>query len=196
MNPQDDWGRWGDDWLQQPTVDVERLRRRVQRKRRQMRVMVGIEMALALFAVGQLVRLLLMPGVTERWKIWAGLAFLLMAATVYLALRARRGTWRSATEDIPGLLRLTAERARAGIRLAWMNILSVPVLLAISLPIAAPWLAPSRWRHDPVLQRVLLFQLVINGVVIGALLVFFVAYIRRQRRRLREVETMLREYAD
>ena len=271
MNPQDDWGRWGDDWLQQPTVDVARLRRRVQRKRWQMRVMVGIEMALALFAVGQLVRLLLMPGVTERWKIWAGLAFLLMAATVYLALRARRGTWRSATEDIPGLLRLTAERARAGIRLAWMNILSVPVLLAISLlmpgvterwkiwaglafllmaatvylalrarrgtwrsatedipgllrltaeraragirlawmnilsvpvllaislPIAAPWLAPSRWRHDPVLQRVLLFQLVINGVVIGAVLVFFVAYIRRQRRRLREVEALLREYAD
>jgi preprotein translocase subunit YajC len=47
-----------------------------------------------------------------------------------------------------------------------------------------------------VLQRVLLFQLVINGVVIGAVLVFFVAYIRRQRRRLREVEALLREYAD
>lgn len=196
MNPQDDWGRWADDWRRQPTVDVDRLRRRVQRKRRQMRVMVGVEAALALFAVGQIVRLLLMPGVTGRWKIWAGLAFLLVAAVAYLSLRVRRGTWRAATDGVPDLLRMTAERARAGIRLAWMNILSVPVLLAITLPIAAPWLAPSRWRHDPALQHLLLLQLGINGAIIMALLIFFAGYIRRQRRRLREVEVLLREYAD
>lgn len=196
MKPQDDWSRWGDDWRQQPTVDVDRLRRRVHRKRRQMRVMVGIEMALALFAVTQVVRLLLTPGLAERWKIWAALAFLLVAVAVWLSLRTRRGTWRSATDSVPDLLRMTAKRARAGIRLAWLNILSVPVLLAITLPIAAPWLAPSRWRDDPVLQRVLLLQVGINGVVIIALLIFFADHIRRQRRRLREVEALLREYAD
>lgn len=196
MNPQDDWGRWADDWQQQAAVDVDRLRRRVQRKRRQMRVMVGVEVAIALFAVGQIVRLLLMPGVTERWKVWAALAFLLVAGMTYLSLRARRGTWRAATEGVPDLLRMTAKRARAGIRLAWMNILSVPVLVAITLPIAAPWLAPSRWRHDPALQHLLLLQLGINGVLIGALVVFFAVYIRRQHRRLREVEALLREYAD
>ena len=196
MNPQDDWSRWGDDWQRQPAVDVDRLRRRVRRKRRQMRAMVGIEAALALFAVGQVVRLLLMPWATGRWRIWAGLAFLLVAGMVWLSLRARRGTWRAATESVPDLLRLTAERARAGIRLAWLNIFSVPVLLAITLPIAAPWLAPSRWRHDPGLQHLLLLQLGINGALVVALLLFFAGYIRRQRRRLREVEALLREEAD
>ena len=196
MSLQDDWSRWGDDWQRQPAMDVDRLRRRVRRKRRQMRAVVGLEVASALFAVVQIVRLLLMSWVTERWKIWAGLVFLLLAGGVCLSLHARRGTWRAATESVPDLLRLTAERARAGIRLAWLNILSVPVLLAITLPIAAPWLAPSRWRHDPRLQHMLLLQLGINGTLVVALLVFFAGYLRRQRRRLREVEALLREEAD
>jgi hypothetical protein len=111
-------------------------------------------------------------------------------------VRVRRGTWRAAADGVPGLLRLTARRARAGIRLAWLNIAGIPVLLAFTLPVAAPWLAPSRWRRDPALEHLLGVQVGINGALILAALAFFALYIRRQRRRLRRVEALLREYDD
>jgi hypothetical protein len=196
MNPGDDWARWGDDWQRQPTVDVYRLRRRVRRKRRQMQMVLGFEWCAALFAIGQVLRLLLDPGIGLRWKIWAGLALLLVSASAYLSLRVRRGTWRAASDGMPELLRLTAKRAQAGIRLAWMNIAGFLVLLVLTLSLAAPWLAPSRWRHDPALEQMLLLQVVANGIVLVPLLVFFAFYIRRQRRRLRRIETMLQDYAE
>ncbi|MDO1528885.1 hypothetical protein QMK61_08615 [Fulvimonas sp. R45] len=196
MNPGDDWTRWSDDWQRQPTVDADRLRRRVRRKRRQMQAVLGFEWCTALFATGQVLRLLLDPGAGLRWKAWAGLALLLVSTSAYLSLRVRRGTWQAAADGMPELLRLTARRARAGIRLAWLNIASVPLLLAFTLPLAAPWLAPSRWRHDPALEHLLLVQVGINGVVIVPLLVFFAVYIRRQRRRLRQVEALLRDYGE
>ncbi|MBD8872642.1 hypothetical protein [Rhodanobacter sp. DHB23] len=196
MNPSDDWVRWGDHWQRQPTVDADRLRRRVQRKRRQMQVVLGFECCAALFAIGQVLHLLLDPGLGLRWKVWAGLALLLVAASVYLSLRVRRGTWQATADGMPELLRLTAARARAGIRLAWLNIASIPLLIAFTLLVAAPWLVPSRWRHDPALEHLLLLQVEINGVVLVPLLVFFVVYIRRQRRRLRHVEALLRDYAE
>lgn len=196
MSRQDDWSRWGDDWRRQAVVDPDHLRRRVHRKRLQMRVMVGLEVVLTLFAAGQLVHLLLQPWVTTRWRVWAALAFALVAAVAWLSWRTRRGSWQAAGQSVPELLRLTAQRARAGIRLAWLNMVSVPVLLAITLPVAAPWLAPSRWRHDPHLQHLLLLQLGITGSLVAALLVFFGLYLRRQRRRLREVGALLREEAD
>jgi hypothetical protein len=196
MNPADDWARWGDDWQHQPTVDVDRLRDRVRRKQRQMRAMLAFEACAALFATAQVLRLLLDPGLALRWKVWAGLALLLLSASAYLSVRVRRGTWRAAADGVPGLLRLTARRARAGIRLAWLNIAGIPVLLAFTLPVAAPWLAPSRWRRDPALEHLLGVQVGINGALILAALAFFALYIRRQRRRLRRVEALLREYDD
>lgn len=196
MNPRDDWARWGDDWQRQPTVDADRLRRRVRRKRRQMQAVLGFEWCAALIATGQVLRLLLDPGIGLRWKIWAGLALLLVSASAYLSLRVRRGTWQATSDGMPELLRLTAKRAKAGILLAWLNIASFPALLAFTLPLAAPWLAPSRWRHDPALEQMLLLQVGINGIVLVPLLVFFAFYIRRQRRRLRRIEAMLRDYAE
>lgn len=196
MNAGDDWARWGDDWQRQPAADTDRLRRRVRRKRRQMQAVLGFEWCAALIATGQVLRLLLDPGIGLRWKIWAGLALLLVSASAYLSLRVRRGTWQAASDGMPELLRLTAKRAKAGILLAWLNIASFPVLLAFTLPLAAPWLAPSRWRHDPALEQMLLLQVGINGIVLVPLLVFFAFYIRRQRRRLRRIEAMLRDYAE
>lgn len=196
MNRGDDWARWGEDWQQQNVVDVDRLRRRVQRKLWQMRAMVVVEALIALVAVGQLTRLFFMPQVSGRWKIWAGLALLLIGVMVWLSLHVRRRTWHATTASVPDLLRLTANRARAGIQLAWASIVGFLLLIAITVPIAAPWLAPSRWLHDPKLQVLLLLQIGINGLVCAALLIFFALYIRRQRRRLRMAEALLREYAD
>lgn len=145
MNAHDDWSRWGEDWQRQPPVDVDRLRARVRRKLWPMRLVIAFEWLVTLVAAGQLVRVLFMPAADARWKLWAALMFVvLIAPAPYLSLRLRRGTWRAPAGSVSDLLRLTARRARAGIRIAWINILSMPLLLAITLPIAAPWLAPSR----------------------------------------------------
>lgn len=197
MNTSDkDWKLWEGDWQQQPTLDVERLRRRVQRKRLQMQFMVGFEFLAALFAVIQIIRVELMPEFSERWKIWAAVLFVFVIAITYLTFRARRGTWRALTGSTPDLLQLTAKRAQSAIRLAWVNIVSIFVVLAVSLPFAAPWLAPSRWRHDPALRHMLLLQVGINGPIIIGGLVFYAIYIRRQRRRLREAAELLKDYSD
>ncbi|WP_329741783.1 hypothetical protein [Dyella sp. A6] len=194
MIPHDDWSRWGEDWQRQPPVDLGRLRARVRRKLWQMRMVIAFEWLVSLVAAGQLVRVLFMPAADARWKLWAVLVFVvLIAPTPYLSLRVRRGTWRAPTGSVSDLLRLTARRARAGIRIAWINILSIPLLLAITLPIAAPWLAPSRWRHDPAFRHMLILNVGFCGTIFLVALVFFVFFLRRQRRRLRQVEALLRE---
>lgn len=197
MNTSDkDWNEWAGDWQQEPARDIERLQRRTHRKLLQMRFMLVFESIVALFALAQVIRLQFIPWVPVRWKVWAALMFFLVIAVACMSFRARRGTWRALTASAPDLLRLTVKRARSGIRLAWVNIVSIFVLLAVTLPIAAPWLAPSRWLHDPALRHVLLLQVGVNGPIIIGGIVFFAVYIRRQRRRLREAAELLKDYSD
>lgn len=193
MSRHDDWNRWGDAWQKQAVVDVTWLHRQMLRKQRRMVAAVAFEWLVTLFATSQVARLLLMPDIGLRWKAWALLALLLVLPVPYLSLRLRRGSWRAATGSMRAQLQLMARRARVGIRLAWLNILGVPLLLAISLPFAAPWLAPSCWLHDATLRRQLALLLGVNGIVLGVGLVLCVLYLRRQRRRLREVEARLYE---
>lgn len=192
----DDWKAWASDWQQLPTIDAARLQERARRKRLQMRLVLAFECATALFAASQVAWLWLNPGIPARWKLWSGFAFVLIVAVTCLSIHLRRGSWRALTDSVPDLLRLTAQRARAGIRLAWLNILGILVLLAVTLPVAAPWLAPSRWRDDPHLRLVLALQFGITGPLLLGGLVCFVVYLRRQRRRLRDAEALLRDDAE
>jgi hypothetical protein len=192
----DDWKALAGDWKQQPLPDVVELQRRTRRKRLQMRFVLAFECITSLFALSQVVWLLFLPAVPLRWKIWAIFALTLIVAIAYLSIRVRRGAWRALGDSVPDLLRLTARRARSGIRLAWVNILAILALLAVTIPVAAPWLAPSRWLHDPGLRVVLSLQLAISGPMILGGLAFFAVYIRRQHRRLHEAEEMLRDYSE
>ncbi|MGH8192323.1 MAG: hypothetical protein ACREP2_12855 [Rhodanobacteraceae bacterium] len=192
MNPDDDWIRWGNAWQRQPTVDVPRLQRRVQRKLWQMRAVVAWRSIGCLVAVVLVVRLQLMPDVSSPLKVWAGLMLLLIAVFLYFRLRVYRETWRPASVGVPGLLRLAAKRAKAGIRLASVNIACILVITIVSLLMAEPWLAPSGWRHDPVLRQLLIPLIAVGGVYLA----FNVLYMRRQRRRLRGAEALLREESD
>lgn len=196
MNSQSDWRHWQSEWQQQPTADVDKLLHRVHRKRRQMQAVVMFECLVGIFAFSQLIRMFLLPDVTLRWKVWVVMAALLLAVVSGLEYRMRRGTWATATTHVPDLLRLTARRARAGIRLAWLGIAGMAVLIAMTLPIAAPWLAPSRWQHDPALQRLLLLQVGVNGVVVVVMAVFLAWYIVHLRRRLRRIRALLQAYVE
>lgn len=194
MNVSDDWARWGESWQQQATPDGDDLERRMRRKRRRMRAAAALEILAALLAVVQLLRLLWLPGVGVRWTAWAIVCLALVAELTWLRLRARRGTWRAASASVPDLLRLSARRARVGLRLAWLDVVGFAVLLAVTVVAAWPWLAPSRWLHDPALRHLLVVQIGIGGLLLLGLIVFLTVFVRRQKQRLRHVQALLRDY--
>ncbi|MGH8147808.1 MAG: hypothetical protein ACREPY_15940 [Rhodanobacteraceae bacterium] len=192
MSPDDDWIRWSNAWQRQPPVDVPRLQRRVRRKLWQMRAMVAWRLIGCLVAVVLVVRLQLMPNASSPLKVWAALMLLLIAAFLYFRLRIYRGTWRPANDSVPDLLRLTAKRAKAGIRLASVNVACILTITVVSLLMAEPWLTPAGWRHDSALRQLLIPLIAVGSVYLA----FNVLYMRRQRRRLRGAEALLGEESD
>lgn len=193
MNTQGDWGRWQQQWQQQPTLDVERLQRQVRRKRWRMVATVVFEMLALLFAVVQLTRLQFFPQLPLRWHV-GGFALLgFCVGLEWFALRFRRGTWQLAAMDSHGLLELSARRARAGIRLAWLQVWALLVVVVIAVIAGWPWLQPERWQHDPRLRSLLELLIGMNApLLIGGIALSFWC-IRRQRRRLQQLEAWLRE---
>jgi len=196
MNAPDDWGAWGEAWRGQSVPSMDDLRRRVRRKRWRMGLFVGLEMLLSLYVIGLLLWLLLHPGFPALMKFWVALMLPLVLVTQAMFLHVRRGTWRAMGEDLPALLALLRRRALAGIRLAklwaWSN-----GLQALTAALCfAPELTLQRWRHDPWLRRVVEWNVGVNVVLLGALFAGCAWYIRRQRRKLAEVEAMLRACED
>lgn len=196
MNVQDDWTRWSEDWQQQPAVDIDRLRRRVSRKLWRMRLTATLELLLNAVAVWQTWRLITHPGVEWRWKLWAGFAMVLMLALQYLFLQVRRGTWHASGSDAGDLLQLSARRASAGIRLAKVNAWSLLLVIVVTLLVAAPELTPAHWQHDAQFRSLVLLQCALNLPIVVLGFVGCAWYIRRQRRRLRDVQALLRECED
>ena len=196
MNVQDEWDRWAEVWQQQPPADMERLHRRARRKLWRMRAIVVFELLVSAIAVAQVMRLMGFAGIEWRWKLWAALTLVLLLIMQGLLLRARRGAWRASGDGPGAVLRLMARQAVAGIRLARVNIWGVVLWVAVTLLVAAPELAPARWQHDPQLKRLILLQCAVNLPIIVAGLGLCAWYLRRQRRRLREVQALLRAYEE
>ena len=196
MNPHDDWTRWGESWRQQPAIDAQRLRRDVRRKTWRMRIVIALELLVALVAVAQLLWMLWQPGVSLRWKSWAGLSLALVATAIAMSLHLRRGTWRTLSDDPRDLLRFCEARAYAGIRLAKWNAWSTLLVIAVSLILAAPELDPARWQHDPQLRLLIVVQFIVNAPIVIAIFWSCAWYIRRQRRKLERLGMLLRESSE
>ncbi|WP_114241043.1 hypothetical protein [Dyella sp. C9] len=184
-----DWSKWGELWREQPEVDVARLQRIASRKLWRMRILVALEIVGSIGACVQCVRLATLT--SGRWQLWsiATLAFVL--ALQWLYLHVRRGTWRASSGDVQSLLRLTLQRAAAGIRLANINLWGTLAWVALSVLVGLPELEPARWQADPKLKSLLALQLVINGPLIVAVIAFCIWYIRRQRARITRIKDLL-----
>lgn len=196
MNDKNEWRDWSTLWQQQPSVDIKRLRRGAHRKLWRMRLTVALELLVTLIALAQVARLMLDPGTEWRWKVWGGMLLVLLPVGQGLLLHVRRGAWRATGEEAGDILQLAAKRAIVGIRLAQLNVWSLLLVLAVTLVVAAPDLTPTHWQHDPQLRSMVLMQCAINLPVIVGGVALCVWYIRRQRRRLREVQALLRDYED
>lgn len=191
MNPQDDWAQWGESWRRQPTADIQRLRLRVERKRRRMLAVVALEWVVSCLSVVAVVSALLSDQVELRWKIAATGSLALVALLLYLGLHVRRGTWRASADSVQALLQLTMRRARAGIRLAWIQMGATLLVATAVLLLALPDLQPASWQHDAKLRLILVVQFAANTPVVLATLAFCVWYIRRQRRRIERIASLL-----
>lgn len=184
-----DWSQWGEMWREQPAVDGARLRRLASHKRWRMRIMMTLEIATSLGASVQC--LWLMTHISGRWWLWSAASLLMIMVVQSLYLHVRRGTWRASGDDVTSLLRLTLQRAVAGIRLAKLNLWTTLIWVVVTLLVSLPELAPSHWRADPKLKFTLILQFAVNGPLILALVAFFAWYIRRQRKRIARVQAML-----
>lgn len=196
MSEQNEWQRWSELWQAPPSVDIERLRRGAHRKLWRMRLTVAMELLVSLIAMGQVLRLMLDPGAEWRWKIWGGMFLVFLPVGLGLLLHIRRGAWRASGEEAGDILQLAARRAIAGIRLAKLNVWSTLLWLAVTLVVAAPDLLPAHWQHDPRLRSMLLMQCAFNLPVIVGGIGLSIWYMARQRRRLREVNALLRDYEE
>jgi hypothetical protein len=190
----DDWSGWGELWQQQPAPDMVRLHRLARRKRRRMQLFASLEMLVTLVALWQLLRTF--GHFEPRWKIWSVFSLGLVLGLQALFLHIRRGTWNASGSDLASALRLAAERARAGIRLAQVNIWSTVLLLVATALAAAPELDPSRWRSDPHLRLEILVQIGVNGPIVALIIGACLWYMRRQRRRIRDLETLTGSYLE
>ncbi|WP_147281760.1 hypothetical protein [Dyella solisilvae] len=125
-----------------------------------------------------------------RWQLWSGASLLLVILLQILYLHVRRGTWRASGQDVRSLQQLTIVRAKAGIRLARINLWSTLAWTVFTLLISAPELEPSRWQADHRLRLMLTLQVAVNGPLILATVALCAWYIRRQRKRIESVGAM------
>jgi len=190
MTAQDDaWSQWGELWREQPAVDVAQLERQTWRKLRRMQGVVAMELIGSVVAIAQCVRLILRG--TGHWVGFGIAALVFVVVLQCLYLHARRGTWRASGSDVTSLLRLTRQRARAGIRLAHIYLWSTLGLVAVALCVVAPELSPAHWAADPPFRRLLVLQLGFNGPVVVATVIACLWYQRRQRARVARVDALL-----
>ncbi len=190
----DDWTEWGELWQQQPALDVARLHRFARRKRRRMQLFAILEVLVTLITIWQLLRTF--DHFEPRWKIWSVFSLGLVLGLQTLFLHIRRGTWNTSGSDLASALRLAAERSRAGIRLAQVNIWSTLLLLIATAIAAAPDLDPARWRNDPHLRFVILVQIGANAPIVVLILGACLWYMRRQRRRIRGLDALMQGYRE
>jgi hypothetical protein len=186
----DDWAALGETWRRSPPVDLTALRRKVDGKRRRMALMVSLELALTAAASVLIVRTALYAstGTRAAWA-WTMLAFVWLFQLVLL--HARRRQWRPPTLAAADLLALIKSRARAAIRLAWLNIAGIVVAFLLSLPFAI-----DEWANGQLSTKRLIALAAFTCVSSAAFVTFCGWYVRRQRRRIAVADALLRDLTE
>ncbi len=189
MNSGDFWESIKEDWQSvSPTVDVARLRRQVERKRRRMLAFQLLDTIVALVFTGMVATVgfpaVLHIGPVESW---------LLVAFVWVVLLAsgwlRFSTWNTEGLDAAGLLRVSVRRARGGMYFVWFNIVAVPVLYALLVPgYWHIWSTGDEAKQHRVLAGIS-FDIAFYLLIVG----WSIWYGRRQRRKIRRARAMLRQ---
>jgi hypothetical protein len=177
------WDEWKDAWRDTSPVDVERLRRHVDGKRRRMRGFVIAEVLVSLIVLAHLAwRYVSLDG----GSLWRGLILCgtgLVISSQVLMLALRRGTWRGNSAAPADLLRLTIRRAETGVRLIVAQWIGFGIVVAVF----AAWTVWVRLSLDAAAQSRLAHAMEISALAQVPLVLAFGAwtawYLPRLRRR-------------
>lgn len=185
---------WKETWSAGAVPDIDALRREAARKRQRMRIFVSFELAATAIA-----SLIVLQALFQYHRDVVTAAVLVGALTLVigtqcLALRLRRGTWRSVADTLVGWLHLLIRRARISLRL--IVIQAWAILIAI---LSAFWFVVHQWLLDGSavahvrLSYIVALNVVANTVVLLPMAIWAVRYAARQRRKIRDAEIILRE---
>lgn len=185
MIPGDDWSALSAAWQAQP-VDVDALRGAVQRRSRRMRVLMAVDVIFTLIGVAFAAYLYFnLDGMRQRVGI--GIGVLALAGSLWLNYRLRRGLWNTAGNSVVDLLKLQRQRRVNAVRMAQWGIAFLPLGLVVGV------------LTSPGLKSGLLVWLAAwkIAVLFAVFVVFAVGtwlYVRRQRRLIAAIDTLLAQY--
>jgi len=190
MKSRDSWENLMRDWQAgSPSFDIAALRKRADRKRRRMLIFTALDfIAAPIFTV-----LLVWVGVHSRFgdgspAPWLLIALVWVATLVPAWLRF--STLNADTMGAVGMLRLTIKRARTGMHFVWI----VPLLLFFAYAIMTPMFSQMWTQGDAAQQRAVVRSMVANSVVCGAVIIWAIWYGRRQWRKLRQAQALLKQW--
>ncbi len=184
MIPDDDWSALTAAWQAQP-IDVEALRRASLRRGRRMRLLMALDVVLAVIAVGLVAHLLLGDaGFVAR--VGAGIGIVALTASVWINFSLRRGLWHAANDSAVGLLKLQRERRRNAIRMALWGPVFLPLGALTGFLISRGTPRPETAAGWPPSLKLALIGVLVAAFCLGSLL-----YVRRQRRRIAAIDAHL-----
>lgn len=191
MIPQDEWTRWSEDWRAAPGPGAQELAAQTHRFGQRMRWGFGVELAFTLLVSAQALQQLLNPASSPGFRMWCvGMLALLWALQAMTAFN-RRGLWKSEGLPVMALLRLSQARARSAIRYVYINVAGVALILAVSVPLLV-----YEWQHDASRQANIRLIAICETLLIVVMLAWSAWQLRRQKRRLRELEVLTHELAE
>ena len=189
MNSGNFWQSIKEDWQSvSPAVDVGKLRRQVESKRRRMLVFQIMDTVVGLGLTGMVATVgfprAMHIGPVESWFLVAFVWIVLLASGW-----VRFSTWRTEGLDAAGLLRVGLRRAKGGMYFVWFNIVVLPLLYALFVP--AYW---HIWSTGDAAQR----HRVIVGICLNIAFYLLIVgwaiwYGKRQRRKIRRAKDLLRQ---
>jgi len=185
------WNEWKDAWHDTPPVDIERLRRHIDDKRRRMCWFAIAEVLVSLLVLAHLAWRYDAVAEGSPWRALILCGIGLVVASQILMLALRRGTWRSTDTAPADLLRLTIRRAENGVRLIVAQWISFGVVVAVF----AAWYAWVRLSLDAAAQSRLAHAMEISALAQVPLAIAFGAwtawYVPRLRRRREDARRLL-----
>ena len=189
MSLDDDWQHLGATWRDGAALDPAPVVRKLRRLRVRTLSMVGLELVASVLCSVELIRLAIhpTPGHGSAWA-WAmlGGVWVFQALLIYL----RRAPWRRPTLSPGALLDHTVARARAAIRLAWLNL-----VVMIGFALVGLGLAILRWP-EPAARRPIVIA---ASLGLGYIVAFSLGarwYLRRQRRAIAAAQQLASELAE
>jgi hypothetical protein len=186
MNPPDDWNALSAAWQAQP-VDVDALRRAVQRRSWRMKLLMALDVACAV--VGAVFAVHLFLGSAGFWpRVGSGIGLAALAAAVLINYRLRRGLWQAADSSVIALLNLQRQRCQNAVRMALWGPLFLPLGMLTGVLISPGWPAMAGQSSERIAAKLILVLLV---VVVFCAISWL--YVRRQRRRIAAIDALLEQ---